>query len=286
MRSPAQIDEAVAVAVEGHRSVAAHLGVVDLLDDLAFVRMVGEELQPFGCRGLTPFEGLVGLDDLAHPGVDAFQVVVGERGAVGQVEVVVEAVLDGGSDGEVGARPQVEHGLGQHVGRGVPQGLDAQIVAVGDQLDHGAVGERPVEVDLFLVDDGDQRCSGQAGPDLGRQVTRSGARGERALGSVGQRHGDVGHRSTSVPVRGHGPGGNSPGWTGPSDRQFERTHDEHRGGRVLGRDLGLEHAARSAAARRRRSSPPRLRPAWPPARPSWWRSCRCRPDRRGRESRT
>ena len=41
--------------------------------------------------------------------------------AAGQLEVVVEAVLDRRADGELGAREQVEHRLGQHVRRRVAQ---------------------------------------------------------------------------------------------------------------------------------------------------------------------
>ena len=52
-------------------------------------------------------------------GVDALEVVVGERRPAGQLEVVVEAVLDGRAAGEGGAGPELEHRLGEHVGRRV-----------------------------------------------------------------------------------------------------------------------------------------------------------------------
>ena len=88
-------------------------------------------------------------DDLAHPRLDALEVLLDERAAVRQLEVVVEAVLDGRADAERGAREQVEHGLGEHVGRGVadreagPRALSA--VTIGDLV---AVVERPTQVAL------------------------------------------------------------------------------------------------------------------------------------------
>ena len=42
----------------------------------------------------------------------------------GELEVVVEAVLDRGPDAELGARIELEDGLGHHVGRRVPDGPD------------------------------------------------------------------------------------------------------------------------------------------------------------------
>ena len=50
----------------------------------------------------------------------------------GQLEVVVEAVLDHRADGVVGARPQPEHGLGQHVGGRVAQHVPAGVGVGGD----------------------------------------------------------------------------------------------------------------------------------------------------------
>ena len=94
-----------------------------------------------GLGDLVADERLVLGDDLAHAGLDPLEVVGAERAAVGQLEVVVEAVLDRRADGERGPREQVEHGLRQHVGRRVAErvaalGRDvavtmAHLVAVG-----------------------------------------------------------------------------------------------------------------------------------------------------------
>ena len=54
-------------------------------------------------------------------GLDALEVVVAEVGPAGQLEVVVEAVLDHRADGVVGPGPQPQDGLGQDVGGGVAE---------------------------------------------------------------------------------------------------------------------------------------------------------------------
>ena len=102
------------------------------LDDLELVRVVVEQLERLGLGDLVADERLVLGDDLAHAGVELLEVVGLERAAVGQLEVVVEAVLDGRADGERGPREQVEHGLGQHVGRRVAQREQAPVALLDD----------------------------------------------------------------------------------------------------------------------------------------------------------
>ena len=53
---------------------------------------------------------------------------------LGGVEVVVEAVVDGGADGQLYLRVQALHGLGQDVGAGVPIGLAVGFVFKGIQV--------------------------------------------------------------------------------------------------------------------------------------------------------
>ena len=197
MGAAAQVDEAVAVAVDAHLAVARDLARLDVLDDLALVGVVGEQRQPFVGGELVALEGLVLGDDLAHAGLDALEVVVGERLAVGQVEVVVEAVLDGRADGERGPRVEAEHGLGEQVGGGVAERRQAPLGVGGDDLDRGAVGQGSGEVALVAVDDRDEGVLGQALADVGGQIGPGGALGQRSARSVGQRHGDVGHGRSS-----------------------------------------------------------------------------------------
>ena len=62
--------------------------------------------------------GAVGGLLLAHLRLDLLE--VGGRERSWQVEVVVEAVLDGGTDAELRVGEELEHGRGHHVRRAVP----------------------------------------------------------------------------------------------------------------------------------------------------------------------
>ena len=114
VRPAAQVDEVRAVAVRRHHrrargGLGGELGVDptvrrgDALDDLAFERLVGEEREPLLDRAHLADEGLVRGDDRAHRRLDRRQVLVGEAPVLGQLEVVVETVLDRRPDRE--ARP-------------------------------------------------------------------------------------------------------------------------------------------------------------------------------------
>ena len=63
-------------------------------------------------------EGLVGGDVLGHLRLDALEVGLGDVRALGELEVVVEAVLDRRADRDPGARVELADRLGHHV-RGV-----------------------------------------------------------------------------------------------------------------------------------------------------------------------
>ncbi len=130
------VDEGVGVAVEADDvGVGATAGLAceliigvaagDPLDDGPLVGVVGHEIDGLGRRDLAADERLVRFDDLPHLGLDALQILVVEGlvvavGIGGQLEVVVEAVLDRWADRKGGAGPQLQHRLGQDVGRRVP----------------------------------------------------------------------------------------------------------------------------------------------------------------------
>jgi len=78
--------------------------------------------------------------DLRHLLLDAGEVGLGD--GLGEVEVVVEAVLDGRADGVPRARPQPQHGLRQHVRRGVTQHVQPLGVGGGDDGDRVALLQR------------------------------------------------------------------------------------------------------------------------------------------------
>ena len=190
----AHVDEGVGVAICADDPALADLGGVlvvgfrglDALDDLDLVRLVGEELLGLGHRHLGTDERLVRLDDLAHLGLDAFEVVVAERRATREFEVVVEAVLDGGPDRELGSGEQSGHGLRHHVRGRVAQHVAALGCARRDDRDGGAVAQRCGEVGLLAVHDRRDRRLLQPGADGGGQVERGGVVGQLALGTVGE----------------------------------------------------------------------------------------------------
>jgi hypothetical protein len=164
-----------------------------VVDDLQLEAVPGEDGPGVGGRDLVAQERLVLVDDLAHAGVDAIEVVGREGGPVRQVEVVVEAVLDRRADAERGVGEQVEHRLGQHVGGRVADRVQALLAVGGDDGHAVAVGQLGRQVALLAVDLGDHRRLGQPGADALRQAERSRAGRERTLRSVGQGDVDLGH---------------------------------------------------------------------------------------------
>ena len=208
VRTDAHVDEIVGVAVHADHAVGRHLGGVlvvdatggrlDLLDDLDLVGLVGEELLRVGHRHLRPRERLVGLDDLAHPRLDPAEVVVAERGSAREFEVVVEAVLDGRADRELGAREQLRDGLGHHVRRRVAQHVPAGVGVARDDRHDITVVELGREIDLLAVDRrGDGRLPQPAADGRG-QVERRGGSVELTLGAIGERDRDRGHRRPRI----------------------------------------------------------------------------------------
>jgi hypothetical protein len=84
---------------------------------------------------------------LAHPGLDRREVAVGDADAVGEVEVVVEAVLDRGADRDLHAGIELHHRGRQDVGRVMAYEVQRVLpAAVGDDLDRLVGLERPGEV--------------------------------------------------------------------------------------------------------------------------------------------
>ena len=73
-------------------------------------------------RDDDPLERMVRFDLLFHLRLDLLEIL--GRDAVGQFDVVVKAVLDRRTGGELRFRPDLEDGRGQDVRSGVPQALD------------------------------------------------------------------------------------------------------------------------------------------------------------------
>ena len=119
-------------------------------------------------------------DDLAHLGLDPCQVVVAEVGTAGELEVVVEAVSDGRSDGIARSGPEPEHGLGHDVGGRVPQDVAPLVGLSRDDPHPGAVGQRLGQVDEGPVHLRCDRRRRQAPPDLRGEIGGRRAGGDAA----------------------------------------------------------------------------------------------------------
>ena len=147
-------------------------------------------------RQLEALDRLVLAHDLGHLLLDARQVGLGD--GLGKLEVVVEAVLDGGADGVPGAREQADDGLRHDVRRGVALDVDGVGVLCleRDDVEAVAVVQRGGRVDQ----QGDVRVGGgghaardgglgQARADRRRRVAYVRAVVEFERGAVGK--GDV-----------------------------------------------------------------------------------------------
>ena len=98
--------------------------VLNGVDDLQLERLVSEHVPGLGAGYLGALKGEICGDGLGHLLLDHGEVVVGE--GAGELEVVVEAVLGWGPDGELGLGEDGAHGLGHDMGGGVPDALAAQ----------------------------------------------------------------------------------------------------------------------------------------------------------------
>jgi hypothetical protein len=122
MRATAEVEE-LAVAVDGD-----DIALLDLLQPLELVGVVGEQLLRLAALDLTALERLIGDDDLRHPRLDPLEVFRGER--LLDVEVVVEALGDRRTEADPRVRPQAANRRGQNVCRRVAEDVERVLIAV------------------------------------------------------------------------------------------------------------------------------------------------------------
>ena len=115
VRATAEVHESLVVPIGADHAIARTFRGVNPRDDLHLVRLVSKEGETFVDAVLLPAERLIVGDDLPHAVFDPGQIVLAEMGPTGQLEVVVEAVLDRRSNGVFGPRPEIGYGLGHHV---------------------------------------------------------------------------------------------------------------------------------------------------------------------------
>ena len=147
-------------------------------------------------RGLLPWhfhplEGLVGLDDPLHLGLDGRQILVGDR--AGGPHVVVKALAHRGAEGEFHPLEEPHHGPGHDVGRGMPHDGERPGIAgvEGLEIDRAVRRQRGIEPDGRAVEHRRDRTAaalgaGCAGRSSAEDVGDAGGRLTRADGAVGE----------------------------------------------------------------------------------------------------
>ena len=98
---------------------------------------------------------------------------------VGAVEIVIEAVLDGRADAELGFGKQLEHGGGQQVRGGVAVDLERLGILGGEDLERGVLFDGAGEIEQLAVDLGHDGGVGQARADASGDIDGTWSRPRR-----------------------------------------------------------------------------------------------------------
>ena len=146
MRSAAQIEPlALRIDLDG----VAFGDRVDELDLVALAHVAEHLLCRLALHGLAG-ERRVALDDLAHLRFDLRQILGRERFLAR--EVVIEPILDHGTDGDLRTGIEFLHRLGHHMRRVVTNEFERLGIGPRDDADVGVLFDRLVEIAQFAVD--------------------------------------------------------------------------------------------------------------------------------------
>ena len=147
VRAGAQVGE-VALSVDAQLPA---LGGI-LFHQLQLVILAGKDLAALFHGDGAAHDGLIGLHQLLHLRLNGLEVGSGQRAA--HLNIIVPAVLQGGADAELRLGEQVLHGLGHHMGGGVPEGVLAVGVVKREDLQAAILGQRGAQVAHFAVNAG------------------------------------------------------------------------------------------------------------------------------------
>ena len=145
MRTGAEVDK-IALAVEGN--ILAFGNAVDQQQLIGLVPLF-HQLLGFLAGKREAFHLQVFLDDLRHFGFDLFEGFRSEGDLA--VKIVVKAVFDGRTDGQLGIGVQSLDRLGQNVRRGMAEGAAAAVVFKGQRLHGGVFRQFAGEIDRLPV---------------------------------------------------------------------------------------------------------------------------------------
>ena len=222
VRAAAQIGErTVGVERDGLERVGG-VGIPDqVLDqlDLVVLALGLEALERLGDGHVLAHERLVGGDVLAHLRLDPLEVGIGDRDPLGELEVVVEAVLDRRADRDLDPRVELEHRRREHV-RGVVADQPERVLAaaVGEDLQPracavlaagtggAAAPEGTRQIARLTVDDDRERRLGQPRADRRGGVGAGRAVGQRQLLAIGEHIVHRGFDANSVSRKRRGTG--------------------------------------------------------------------------------
>ena len=157
MRPTAQVHERP-VRIDRDRLVVTQLG-----DPLQLERVVCKAAISLGPVHHLADERIVGGRDRLHLGLDLLEILRRER--PGDLEVVVEAVVDRRPEPDRRRREDLPDRRGQHVRRGMAEHVEGVGIAIRENRDRGVLIDRPAEIANLAVDPDCQGRAGEAGTD-------------------------------------------------------------------------------------------------------------------------
>jgi hypothetical protein len=144
-------------------------------------------------------KGFVARDDLAHLLFDRGKIF--RREWLVAEEVVIEAVLDGGTDRDLGTGPQRLHRLGQHMRGVMPDQLQRAGIVAGDEFDFRIALDRIGEIADHAIERHRHRALGQRRRNALGDIEAGDVFGKFAPGAVGEGEGDLEHGFDRFEIR-------------------------------------------------------------------------------------
>src|SRR6266436_4725648 len=175
-----------------------HLVRPEVFDALELERVILEAPLRFRAIHLLAHERVIGLHDLPHLLFDRCEILRPE-GPLHR-EVVVEPVLDRGTESDLRLGEQLPHRRRQHVGRRVAQHLQRRRVLVREDRDLRRVGQRARQVPDVAVHPRGERRLREPRPDGLGEVGARGTGRDTLLAPVGERDANFGGHETSWPA--------------------------------------------------------------------------------------
>jgi len=164
MRSPAQVNE-IAVTVDAGRLAEAF----DLLKLVTLLELA-EKAQGLVLVHLLADKGMVGLDDFSHLFLDALQIFGGK--AAFNIDIVVKAFLDRGTEGELGLRVELFYCMGHDMGGTMPKDIHPLGRIGGQKKNAAAPGQGAGQIEYFGVEFGCDRLTSDPAAQFGDQFAR------------------------------------------------------------------------------------------------------------------